>query len=125
MIREIYTRIPTDQNYKPRVETSDEIENILAQIRMMLGTKPGQILGSIDFGIDIERYVFAWDYNQDQIGQLITTTIHNNLVYDQKKYDVQAEVKFGKDYLNANDYCLIDITINQMKCLGIFVNQNE
>ena len=36
----------------------DETEQILQQIRMVLGTKPGQVLGSYEFGIDLSKFLF-------------------------------------------------------------------
>lgn len=40
MIKEIYNRTPQDQNYVLSIETENEIESILGQIKMILGTKP-------------------------------------------------------------------------------------
>ena len=35
------------------METEDEAEQILQQIKMVLGTRQGNVLGSYDFGIDL------------------------------------------------------------------------
>lgn len=41
MIREIYCKLPADRDYIKQMETSDEAYNILQQVRIVLGTKPG------------------------------------------------------------------------------------
>lgn len=44
--------------------------------------------------------------------------------YDAKKYNVMVDVKYGKNADDTSDYALIDITINQNKCLGVMVTQS-
>ena len=67
MIKEIYCKLPSDLNYQNKIETVDELEQILQQIRMVLGTKHGQVLGSYHFGIDLQQYLFNYNQSQAQI----------------------------------------------------------
>lgn len=120
---DIYNRLPTDQAYQIGLETSDEIEIILAQIKMVLGTKPGDIIGEPYFGVDINKYLFSMSYSQDEITQIIQNGILSNIEYDQNKYTISIYVDFGKDYEAGCDYACINIAINQIPCLGIIVNQ--
>lgn len=122
-MKDIYNRLPTDRAYNIQLETSDEIEMILAQIKMVLGTKPGDILGEPYFGTDIKKYIFSLDYKQDEINQIVQEGILQNIVYDEAKYQVSVTVNFGKDHYAGSDYACIDIQINQRPCLGIIVNQ--
>lgn len=69
---DIYNRLATDQSYVPACETTDEIEMILAQIKMVLGTNPGDVIGSPYFGLNIKRYLFNLSYNQEEINTLVT-----------------------------------------------------
>ena len=71
MIKEIYCRMPSDPNYNGDIlTTSDEIERILQQIRVILGTKPGEVLGDPNFGCDLEDYVFAYGLKKEEAGSL-------------------------------------------------------
>ena len=58
MIKEIYTILTSDRNYKLQLDTNDEIVKILQQIRMVLGTRPGEVLGDINFGLNLNQYLF-------------------------------------------------------------------
>lgn len=120
---DIYNRLATDQSYVPQVETSDEMEQLISQIKMILGTSYGDILGQPYFGANIKKYIFSLSYNQKEISQFIADTIMNNISYDQQKFHVDVDVEFGKDVYNKLDYAIINININQKKCLGIVVNQ--
>ena len=119
---DIYNRLPSDQSYKLLCETDDGMENIISQIKMILGTKRGDVLGEPYFGLDLNRYIFSMDYNQDEINQIVQDAIIPNLLYDSSKYNVKLSVSFGKDHVNHSDYAVIDIIINQMRCMGIVMN---
>lgn len=120
---DIYNRLATDQNYKVALETEDEIEMILAQIKMVLGTKTGDVLGSPYFGVDIKRYLFNMSYNEEELNQMITNGIIECITYDKDKYSVSITIDFGKDHKNASDYAVVNVQINQKKMLGIVVTQ--
>ena len=121
MIHEVYTILTSDSNYIPQFETTDEIVHIIQQIRMVLGTRPGEVLGDINFGLNIQQYLFNLSYNKNEISQLVTQQIMQNITYDPMKYSVTVEVKYGKDHYNHSDYALVDVIINQKRCLGIIV----
>ena len=120
---DIYNRLGTDANYKQQLETEDEIEIILAQIKMLLGTSRCDVLGSPYFGLDLKKYLFNLSYNQEEINQIASETILTNIDYDPTKYSIQISVDFGKDYDSTSDYAVINIAINQKKCMGILISQ--
>ena len=120
---DIYNRLVSDQNYIPQIETNDETEQLLSQIKMVLGTEPGDVLGSPYFGADIKKYIFNLSYNQEEINAFVTQAILNSVDYDTKKFAVSVNVEFGKDFYNKSDYAVINIIINQRRCLGIVMNQ--
>lgn len=123
MIREIYCKLPTDLDYNIQVESVDEATNLLQQIKVILGTKPGEILGYPMFGVDLEKYLFLMNYNKDEIISMIKYEITTNISYNQDLFNVDVNVSFGHNANDAYDYALVDITINEKKCLGIIVNQ--
>ena len=122
MIKEIYCKLPSDTNYERRIETEDEAEQILQQIKMVLGTKQGQVLGSYDFGIDLQKYLFQMQYSQQQILYTVNTALARYVRFDTDKWTVYADVSWGHDVSAGYEYAVIDVIINQNKRLGILVS---
>lgn len=123
MVTEIYCKLPTDRDYVNKLETVNEIQQIVQQIRMILGTKPGQVLGSPNFGIDLQKYLFSYNNSQKEIEYLVNGAIAYYIKFDTQKYTVKCEVSFGHEAERPNDYAVIDIVINENKCIGILVSQ--
>lgn len=123
MIKEIYCKLPTDVDYKMQIESEDEAMNILQQIKVVLGTKPGEVLGSPMFGCDLEKYLFTMNCNKDEILQMINYEIFSNVYYNDAKWLIGVDIFFGHNKDDAYEYALIDISLNQKRCLGILVNQ--
>ena len=58
-VQDFYMRSPGDPKYKEGIlQTSEDIEEAISQIRMTLLTEKGEVLGEPDFGIDVNRYLF-------------------------------------------------------------------
>ena len=121
--KDIYTKLPQDINYFPQLETEDDIQKIVQQIKMILGTEPGQVLGVIDLGINLKQYLFAYTLDTNAIRRRIIDHITQYVSYDTNKYDVDVDLKYGKEAEDGSDYVLIDISINQQKIIGIIVDQ--
>ena len=112
MIREIYCKLPTDQDYEMKIESDDEAYNILQQIKVVLGTKPGEVLGSPLFGCDLEKYLFTMNCNKDEILQMINYEIFSNVYFNTAKWTIGVDVLFGHNKNDAYEYALIDISLN-------------
>lgn len=123
MVHDIYNILTSDRGFITQLETIDEITIILQQIRMVLGTKPGEVLGSPTFGLNLQQYLFNLSYNKNEITELVQNAILRNIQYDSTKYTISINVNFGKDHINASDYAVIDISINEKKCLGVMITQ--
>ena len=123
MIKEIYCKLPTDLDYELKIEMEDEAKKILQQIKIILGTKPGDVMGSPLFGIDLEKYLFKMNYNKDEILDVINTELITNIVYNSNKWNLSVDVLFGHNSNDPYEYACIDISLNEQKCLGIIVNQ--
>lgn len=123
MVKEIYCKLPSDSNYQLKVETVNELEQILQQIKVILGTKPGEVLGSPSFGIDLNQYIFSMGLDISEILYNVNAALSANLVFDRTRWTIYADISYGHDAVESTDYALIDIVINENKCLGIIVNQ--
>jgi len=119
MIQEIYNRSPEDPNFNINVlDHSDSIESIISKVKMILGTRQGQIIGDLNFGVGIEDLIFETRLNKIQIEEQILRQIELYIT-ESAYYKISPVVSFGKT--NGYDYCIIDIYIDDDKVLGVLV----
>lgn len=119
MIKEIYTRSPEDPNYTfGAYETEDAIEQIITKIRMILGTRQGQVLGDINFGVSIEDLVFQTRINKFELEDKIRKQIFS-YISEASEYQIDPKVSFGR--AEGYDYCMIDFFINNTKAIGVLI----
>jgi hypothetical protein len=119
MIKEIYIRNPEDPNYKLNVlDHSDPIESIISKIKMIFGTRQGEVMGDLNFGLGIEDLVFETRVNKLQLEEDIKRQI-GQYVTESSDYKIEPKVSFGK--ATGYDYCVIEIFIDNEKTFGILV----
>jgi hypothetical protein len=119
MISEIYIRNPEDPNFKLNVLShSDPIECIISKIKMILGTRQGQVIGDLNFGVGIEDLIFETRVNKFQLEEKIKSQI-SQYVSESSNYSIQPEVSFGKS--DGYDYCVINFSINGERTFGVLV----
>ena len=112
-------RDPDDPYYKPGIlEVNDEAEMIVGQIKMMLFTKRGEILGAPDFGANLEDYLFTLSVNAYSLkSMLMAQTI--KFIPLAEKYQVVYDIKFAKGTIR--DICLIDVRMLGNPVFGMVV----
>jgi len=119
MIQEIYTRDPEDINFKINVlDHSDPIESIITKIKMLFGTRQGQVIGDLNFGLGIEDLVFETRVNKIELEESIKRQI-GQYVSEASKYSIIPSVSFGR--AEGYDYCVIDVYINETKAFGVLI----
>lgn len=124
MISEIYVRDENDPNYIPNMlEFKDEVESIITQIRMIIGTVPGEVFGSPEFGFDIEEYIFRTRYDAGRISELLDEQLNTYLKHSDNT-TVQVGINFG-DSGRGYDYAVLDIYINGQKTLGFLIDKDK
>jgi len=65
---EIYNRDPGDFGYKDDViETTDPIEICIGQIKMLLLTNKGEVLGDPLFGIALDELIFNLELSEESV----------------------------------------------------------
>jgi len=119
MLKELYMRDPSDPLYVQDIlETSSEIEILIGEIKMIMFTKQGDVLGSYDFGYNLEDSLFLFNLNETDLRNKLLESI---LYYcpDAKRYNVDLSVQFFRG--TVRDVCLIDIIIDGQKTLGVLV----
>ena len=119
MIRDLYIKSPEDPNYVYGIfEHSDPIEGIISKIKILFGTRQGQILGDLNCGIGLEDLIFETRINKLELEEKIKAQIYT-YIDEAKDYNIKPTVSFGNG--DGYDFCLIDIYIDNQKVVGILV----
>jgi phage baseplate assembly protein W len=119
MIKEIYSKDPTDPNYNPNtIDHSDVYETVLSKIRMILYTKPGEVLGDAYFGVNLEEYVFSLNSSNTTIKEKINEQIQR-YVPESLVMNIAVDVKFASR--ETYDECYIDIKIDGTTAMGLII----
>lgn len=119
MSRDLYMLSPEDGNYKDGIlEVTDELRMLVDQIRMILLTKPGEVLGAPDFGVALEDQLFTFSVNEYTLKSMLTDQVLKFCPLSDK-YQVSFDVKFAKG--TVRDICLIDTKINGSPVFGVLV----
>jgi hypothetical protein len=64
-MREIYNRDPDDIYYNPNIlEVTDPVAICVGQLKMLLLTDKGEVLGDPKFGLGLESLIFDLDLNE-------------------------------------------------------------
>ena len=121
MIKEIYTRSTNDPYYDENIlEYNNTVESILSQIRMILGTEPGNVLGDYGFGVNIRDLVFKPRFNKGYIEDMINNQISKYIGHDTG-YKISVSISFFKQP-DGTDGGLIDIYLNKVKVQGFLID---
>lgn len=119
MLKELYMRDPSDPLYTPNVlEQSSDLETLLAEIRMIMFTKQGDVLGTYTFGYNLEDKLFLFNLNENELRNSLIESIFYYCP-DAKNFDLDLTVQFFKG--SVRDVCLIDIFVNRQKSLGVLI----
>lgn len=121
-IKEIFLRTENDPYYESGViDYQNDLEYVISQIRMILGTKNGEVLGLYNFGIDLDYVVFNTKKTAQDVCEKIQDQI-DMYVWKPDGMTVDCDVSFG-DSGKGYDYAVIDIYINGVKAIGFLVDK--
>lgn len=119
MGRDIYMRDPEDPYYKSNMlEVNDEIEMVIAQIKMLLFTRKGEILGAPDFGANLEEHLFTFSLNTYSLRTMLMDQTMKFIPLADK-YRVTYDIKFAKG--TVRDICIIDVNMLGRPVFGVMI----
>ena len=96
MIKEIYIRTPEDPYYSEGIiDFTNEAEEIITQIKILLGTAPGDVLCAPNFGIDLEYLVFKTKKAAASIEKDVNDAIRNYIPHSNN-ISISEKMSFGK-----------------------------
>jgi hypothetical protein len=69
---EFYIKSYGDPNFdKTKLQSESKLAQLISQLEVVLFTNRGDVLGSPDFGCNIEEMIFEFNYNDSQIKRKI------------------------------------------------------
>lgn len=71
--------------------------------------------------MDLNKYLFNYSIDTDQVRLAIISHFSEYLSYDKSRYIIDVDIHYGLAEDSQSDYALIDISINQQKCMGVIV----
>lgn len=117
-LKEFYFRDTDDPNYIEDVlETSDELEILIYQIKTVLLTNKGEVLGEYKFGANLEHDLFSFDLNPEGMEANLVYQI-NTFSETARAYKVEIRYKKITD-TPYRDAGLIDVYINDKSFFGV------
>lgn len=119
MLRDIFAIPEEEPRYKDDIiEITDELDEIIQQVDMILFTNKGDILCMPEFGCNLERYLFETTYNKNRVKNIIMDQI-NGYIYLNGTYNVDVDVNFVKWKYNVA--MIVDLNINNKKVASYLV----
>jgi len=108
---EIYNRDPSDLNYKENIiEITQPVEICLGQLKTLLLTNKGEVLGDPKFGINLEELVFSMELSEKTLRDEIQDSLRVYVpLFDQ--LGGYFELKFYQG--TERDIALLDFYISQ------------
>lgn len=107
---ELYIKDITDPNFDPQqVQSDEEISMLLTQIEVLLFTRKGEVLGSPEFGANLEDYVYSFMYNDDMLKGIVENQIQEYVPL-ARKYNTQVTVEFAQE--TERNVMFLDIIID-------------
>lgn len=114
---ELYIKYLSDPNYDPtQVQTNGEIEMLITQIQTTLFTNTGEVMGSENFGCNLEDLIYEFGSSAHNIRQRIIDQL-NQYCPLADKYNLDVNVDFMKG--EVRDIAFIDITIDSRYAIKI------
>jgi hypothetical protein len=119
MPRDLYMRDKTDPFYQDDIlEVNDELQMLIGQLKMLLFTNQGEVLGAPDFGANLEEQLFSLNLNEFSIKSTLRDQVLKFIPLNTK-YQVDFSVKFSRG--TSRDICIIDVLINNIPAFGVIV----
>lgn len=114
-LRDFYTREGGDAKYEDdRLEISDDLESAIQQVKMTLFTNKGEVLGELDFGLDIEKYLFEYNIDSDGIARDASAQI-NKYSGQLTKRSISVDSTVYPDQVSNRDIFVLLINLPEQE----------
>jgi len=104
---------PEDYNYDPKqIYTSNEIDEFAEEIKMILNTPKGSVLGAVNMDGDLEEYIWKNKINTSISRDKILSNI-GEFSSSSVEFNYSVTIQFAKGV--KSDVCIISIPISHRK----------
>jgi hypothetical protein len=115
-MRDIYFRDKEDPNYTHgTTETSNKLEALNSQIKMTIGTSPGEVLGASQFGAGMHDMLFKFSGSEDS-WKSNTYNQLNTYSLLAREYDIDIDTKLLQE--GFHDIGIMDIKVGGVSMMG-------
>lgn len=117
-IKEFNHRDESDPNYRGDVfEINDDIEALIYQIKMPLGTNRGEVLGEPEFGCDLDGLLFASEFYMVGFNTVVTDQI---MTFSELAQVYPVSVSLTNMQIDPyRSSAVLDIKINGKSTFGV------
>lgn len=117
---DIYFKAENDITYDAsELEENSDINNLIGQIKMLLFTNTGDVMGETYLGLNIEKLIFSTNYNKNVILANFKNQIRDYLKYDRNLYNVEFDLNFFKGTIR--DIGVLTVNINGSRALDVLI----
>lgn len=117
MLSDFYTRDDRNKSYNNDIlEINDELSDLIIKVEQVLFTRKGEVLGSPDFGCNLEDLVFSQVLNASYIENIINEQIYKYCT-SYSRLNVYSKVSFFAIDETRNG-CLVDVYVNDERVIG-------
>lgn len=114
---EFFTLGPNDVDYNEKsFEVREPLTVYLMEIKNVLTSEPGTVIGAMDKGIDLESLVFEMDLQEDEINQRIIAQVQKYCTL-ANMFKTKIETRFTGGIIR--DICFIDIIVDSNRYMQI------
>lgn len=114
----IYTVPTSDPKFDSyKIETYTELEELRSQLRILLTTRRGDVLGVPQMGLDFEEFLFAKNVNLEALRKEILNQIQS-FCFVPDKYNISVDVNVHLAPERSYNILRIDIYVNNTLILG-------
>jgi len=112
---ELFILGPNDVDYDEQTfEIREPLTVYLLEIKNLLTSEPGTVIGAMDKGVDLESLVFEMNLEEDEINQRITAQIQKYCTL-APMFNTKIETKFTGGVVR--DICFIDVIVDSNRYL--------
>ena len=114
---ELYIKSGDDPNWRPdQMQVDEELAMLLTQIETLFFTNKGDVLGDLEFGLNLEDYVYSFRYNDSMLQGVVKNGISTYIPLSNK-YKIDVEVEFTEQ--TERNIVLINVIINDTYGIGL------
>tara|TARA_R110002060_G_scaffold57343_1_gene67588 strand:+ start:389 stop:757 length:369 start_codon:yes stop_codon:yes gene_type:complete len=117
-LRDFYSRDEDAPNYQSkRLEVDDALDDLIIKIDMILFTRKGEVMGTPDFGANLDDLIFGLTFNEEQIREVIGEQVQEYCLSGDDGFNVDTEVTFFET--ETRNGAFVDIFVNDQRVIGV------